>query len=74
MTSVHFSPEGRNILTTSRDGTALIWPTVNITPSIRLANMPLEYKQAKTPVIIDPRAEVLDPDSLECCCHRQSDH
>jgi WD40 repeat protein len=29
VTSVAFSPDGRNVLTTGRDGQAIVWPSAN---------------------------------------------
>jgi len=71
VTSVCFSPSGRAVLTGSSDGTAIVWPAVNITPAIRIPGEPLTILQTDgtqpgtQSVLIAPTARVHDPDSLD---------
>jgi len=67
VTAVTFSPTGDSVLTGSRDGQAVVWPAVNMPPSVQGIGEPLEVAPpvdgvAET-VSVAENAVVRDPDS-----------
>jgi WD40 repeat protein/serine/threonine protein kinase len=69
VTAVTFSPRGDAVLTGSRDGSAIVWPAVNMPPSVRGIGEPLEVAPpaggvAET-VSVAENAVVRDPDSSD---------
>jgi hypothetical protein len=62
VTSVHFSPDGQSVLTSSLDQTAILWPAVPVGPSLRITSPRFEVPPDGRWHIVDANAEVLDPD------------
>jgi dipeptidyl aminopeptidase/acylaminoacyl peptidase len=56
VTTVRFSPDGRHVLTASRDGRAIVWPGENLAPAITLSGEALRYTRGMGPCGIDSRA------------------
>src|SRR5262249_26105272 len=56
---------GGSILTSSLDRTALLWPAAKIGPSLKLSSARLEIPRAVGAHVIDPAAQLLDPDMAD---------
>src|SRR5262249_4381043 len=65
LTSVHFSPDGSNLLTSSLDQTAILWPAISIGPSLKLSAAQLQIARASGLHAIDPQAQLIDPDAAD---------
>ena len=58
LTSVHFSPDGGSILTSSQDQTAILWPAEKIGPSLKFSAARLQIGRNRGAHFIDPAERV----------------
>lgn len=63
VTAVAFAPSGQYVVTGSKDGTAVLWPAVNLSAVVAVAQDELVITPEQRRVAVAPHAEVRDADA-----------
>eukprot|EP00913_Durusdinium_trenchii_P028471 g26699.t1 len=65
VTGVVFSPDGQFVVTSSKDGTAVLWPAINISAVVSIAQDDLIVSPENRVVAAAPYARIRDADTID---------